>query len=154
MELPAFCNLPILITTEVEPYSQLSKINETTMMTNWRKLYFTLQWRHNERDGVSDHQPHDCLLNCLFRRRLKKTWKLRVSGICAGNSPVTGKFPAQRASNAENVSIWWRHHAIVLAKKNTTKSNKWLNTLYKQRARLAVYFLLYILYNVFFFTTY
>ena len=27
-----------------------------------------------------------------------------------GNSPVTGQFPAQRASNAENVSIWWRHH--------------------------------------------
>ena len=30
--------------------------------------------------------------------------------ICAGNSPVTGEFPAQMASNAENVSIWWRHH--------------------------------------------
>ena len=26
-------------------------------------------WRHNGRDGVSNHQPHDCLLNCLFRRR-------------------------------------------------------------------------------------
>ena len=23
-----------------------------------------------------------------------------------------GEFPAQRASNAENVSIWWRHHAL------------------------------------------
>ena len=34
--------------------------------------------------------------------------KLRVSGICVGNSPVTGEFPAQRASNAENASIWWR----------------------------------------------
>ena len=31
--------------------------------------------------------------------------------ICAGNSPITGEFPAQMASNAENVSIWWRHHA-------------------------------------------
>ena len=30
--------------------------------------------------------------------------------LCAGNSPVTGEFPTQRASNAENVSIWWRHH--------------------------------------------
>ena len=36
--------------------------------------------------------------------------KHRVTGLCAGNSPVTGEFPAQRASNAENVSIWWRHH--------------------------------------------
>ena len=44
------------------------------------------------------------------RRRSKKTSKLRVTGLCEGNSPVTGEFPAQRASNAENVSIWWRHH--------------------------------------------
>ena len=51
-----------------------------------------------------------CLLNHLFRRRSKKTSKLRVTGLCAGNSPVTGEFPTQRASNAENVSFWWRHH--------------------------------------------
>ena len=67
-----------------------------------------LQWRHYGRDSVSNHQAHDCLLNCLFRRRWKKT--LRVTGLCVGNSPVTGEFPAQMASNAENVSIWWRHH--------------------------------------------
>ena len=42
--------------------------------------------------------------------RSKKTSKRRVTGLCAGNSPVTGEFPAQRASNAEKVSIWWRHH--------------------------------------------
>ena len=30
--------------------------------------------------------------------------------LCAGNSLVTSEFPAQRASNAENISIWWRHH--------------------------------------------
>ena len=69
----------------------------------------TLQWRHNGRNGVSNHQPHDCLLNRLFRCRSMKTPKLRVTGPCAGNSPVTGEFAAQRASNAENVSIWWRH---------------------------------------------
>ena len=69
-----------------------------------------LLWRHNGCDGVSNHQPHDCLLNRLFRRRAKKTSKLRVTGLCVGNSPVTGEFPAQMASNAENVSIWWRHH--------------------------------------------
>ena len=75
---------------------------------------FSLQWRHNEHDGVSNHQPHDCLLNRLFRCRSKKTSNLRVTGLCVGNSPVTGEFPAQRASNAENVSIWWRHHWCVL----------------------------------------
>ena len=64
----------------------------------WR---FPLQWRHNEYDGVSNHQLHGCLLNLLFRRRSKKTPKLRVTGLCAGNSPVTGEYPAEMASNAE-----------------------------------------------------
>ena len=40
----------------------------------------------------------------------KNPLKLRVTGLCAGNSPVTGEFPAQMASDAENASIWWRHH--------------------------------------------
>ena len=75
----------------------------------------TLLWRHNGRDGVSNHQPHDCLLNRLFRRRSKQTSKLRVTGLCAGNSPGTGEFPAEMASNAENVSIWWRHHVLYWA---------------------------------------
>ena len=42
--------------------------------------------------------------------KTKKTSKLHVHGLCVGNSRVTGEFPAQKASNAENVSIWWRHH--------------------------------------------
>ena len=76
----------------------------------------SLQRRHNGHDGVSNHQPHQCLLNRLFRRRSKKTSKLRVIGLCVGNSPGTGEFPAQMAINAENVSIWWRHHvtSVVL----------------------------------------
>ena len=40
----------------------------------------------------------------------RKTSKLRVTGLCAGNSPGIGEFPAFMASNAENVSICWRHH--------------------------------------------
>ena len=46
-----------------------------------------LRWRHNDHDGVSNHQPHHCLLNRLFRRRSRKTSKLRVTGLCVGNSP-------------------------------------------------------------------
>ena len=45
-------------------------------------------------------------------RRSKKTSKLLVTGLCAGNSPVTGEFPAQGASNAANASIWWRHNVV------------------------------------------
>ena len=135
---------------------------------HYSDVIITLRWRHNDLDGVSNHQPHGCLLNRLFRRRSKKTSKLRVTGLCVGNSPgpvnsphkgpvtrkmfpfddvimssmasqitgvssvysavcsgadqrthqssaslvfvrgnsqVTGEFPAQWSSNAENVSI-------------------------------------------------
>ena len=91
--------------------TKISKLRITGLL--WRihqKIPFTLQWRHNGRDCVSNHQPHDCLLKRLFMRKSKKASKPRVTGLCQGNSPVTGEFPAQMASNAENVSIWWRHH--------------------------------------------
>ena len=48
----------------------------------------------------------------------KKTWKFRYTGICAGNSPVTVKFPAQKASNGEYGSISWRHHVINRHRRN------------------------------------
>ena len=59
-------------------------IHEAIASTNATK---PLQWRNNGRDTVSNHQPHDCLLNRLCRRRSKKTSKPRVTGLCAGNSP-------------------------------------------------------------------
>ena len=86
-----------------------------------------LRWRHNDHAGVSNHQPPGCLLNRLFRRKSKKTSKLRVTGLCAGNSPGTGEFSAQMASYAENVSIWWRHHAI---RHNTTEFWKCVDYMY------------------------
>ena len=78
----------------------------------FRYVAIPLRWGHNGRDSVSNHQPHDCLLNRLFRRRSKKISKLHATGLCVGNSPGTGEFFAQMASNAENDSIWWRHHAF------------------------------------------
>ena len=57
-----------------------------------------------------NHRRLDCLLNCLFRCRSKKISKLRVTDLCEGNPRVTGVLPSQRANNAENDSIWWRHH--------------------------------------------
>ena len=67
-------------------------------------LPYPLQWRHNRRDGVSNHRPRHCLLNRLFMLWSKKTSKLRVTGLCVGNSPMIGEFPAQMASNAEKCS--------------------------------------------------
>ena len=43
--------------------------------------------RHNDYGGVSNHQPRGCLLKRLFRRKSKETSKLRVTGLCVGNSP-------------------------------------------------------------------
>ena len=69
----------------------------------------SLQWRHNWCDGVSNHQPHDCVLNRLFRHRSK----LRVTGRYVGNSPVTGEFSTMVADGpwafgAEHLRVqWW-----------------------------------------------
>ena len=94
----------------------LLRVHCSVMTVTYREWSVSLQWRHNGCDGVSNNQPHDCLLNRLFRRRSNKTSKLCGTVLRAGNSPVTGEFPAQMASNAENVPIWWRHHDSVKQK--------------------------------------
>ena len=83
-------------------FDRLRMVNPVFIHENTGK--FALQWHHNDHDGVSNHQPRGCLLNRLFRRRSKKTSRLRVTGLCVGNStgpvnsphkgPVTRKmFP-------------------------------------------------------------
>ena len=67
----------------------------------WRSI----QLCHNERDSVSNHRRLDCLLDRLFRRRTKKTSKLRVTGLCEGNQSVTRGFTSQRDSNAKLFSF-------------------------------------------------
>ena len=91
----------------IDDHTNIFITNITTTKQSTTKLasIASFHWHHNEDDGVSNHQPLDCLLNRLFSRRSKKTSKLRVIGPCVGNSPVTGEFLAQRASNAENASI-------------------------------------------------
>ena len=66
----------------------------------------------------------------FFRRRLKKTSKFRVADLCEGNPPVTNGFPSQRASNAENVSIWWRHHETKRSENDNTPQppDQWTNS--------------------------
>ena len=89
----------------------------------WWLQNISLQWRHNVRDGVSNQWRLDCVLNRLLRRRSKKTSKLPVTGLCEENSPVTGEFSAQRASNAENISTWWRHHGDIWASRHPIDVN-------------------------------
>ena len=97
--LPKHISLKILCYLTPRQLLRISRVSIAPIAL--RKWQYTLQWRHNGRDGVSNHQPHDILINRLFRRRSKETPKLRVTGLCVGNSPATGEFPAQMASNAE-----------------------------------------------------
>ena len=87
-------------------------------------LNSALQWRHNGHDSVSNHQPHGCLLNRLFRRRSKKTSNLRVTGLCAGKSPGTPvnsphKWPVTRkcfhlmTSSLKNCSKFETAYSVV-----------------------------------------
>ena len=103
-----------------------AKTQERTHIRPWTQnrhpISCPLSWRHNGLDSVSNHQPHECLLNRSFRRRSKKTSNLRVTGLCSGNSPETGESPAQMASNVENISIWWprqRYNHVITASYRT-----------------------------------
>ena len=73
-------------------------------------ISMSLQWRHNGCDSVSNHQPHDCFSTIYSDTDQWKHQSSALLALCAGNSPEAGEFPAQMDSNAENVSIWWRHH--------------------------------------------
>ena len=83
-----------------------------------------LQWGHNECDSVSNNRRLDCLLNRLFTRWSNKISKLPVTGLCAGNSPVT----ARKASNAENVPF----DDVIMASKHSAvtllHSGRWHHT--------------------------
>ena len=76
--------------------------------------YIALHWRHNDHDCVSNHQPYDCLLNRLFRRKSKKTSKLRVAGLCVGNSPGPVNSPHKGPVTRKMFPFWWRHHGPLL----------------------------------------
>ena len=75
-------------------------------------IWSSLQWLHNERDGVSNDRRLECLLNRFLWRRSKKRSKLRVTGLCEGNPAVTGGISSQSSSKAGIVFIWWSHHGV------------------------------------------
>ena len=92
----------------------------SNIIISFVKCTISLYWRHNGHNCVSNHQPHDCLLNRLFRQRSKKSSKLRVTGLCAGSSsgsvnsphkwPVTRKmFPFD---DAIMLYLFWYQYEI------------------------------------------
>ena len=77
------------------------------------KYCSSLWWRHNDHDSVSNHQPHECLFNRLFRS--KKTSKLRVTGLCVGNSPGPVNSPhegpvTRKMFPFDDVIMWSTNH--------------------------------------------
>ena len=79
------CSISIANALEILQSGSKPSISWLLMARQCKKL--SLHWRHNDHNGVSNHQPYGCLLNRLFRRRSKKTSKLCVTGLCVGNSP-------------------------------------------------------------------
>ena len=73
--------------TSLKVNFQMVKTNDSGLYRQYGCFVHSLQWRHSGHDSVSNNQPYGCLLNRLFRRRSKKTSKLRVIGLCVGNSP-------------------------------------------------------------------
>ena len=110
-----YANVFILITTiitlpqENKEWSLKWYICDMLLILNISKIN-SLQWCHIGRDTASNHRRLDCLLSRLFRRWSKEISNLRVTGLSEGNPPVIGAFPSQRASDANNVPIRWRHH--------------------------------------------
>ena len=97
-----------------ESYSYLVGFTASNLLST------SLQWRNNDHDGVSNHQPHGCLLDRLFRRRSKKTPKLRVTGLCAGNYPGPAnslhKWPVTRKMFPfDDVIMIWNMSAVFCA---------------------------------------
>ena len=80
------------------------------------KFLNSLLWRHNGLDGVSNHRPYHWVLNRLFKRRSQKTSKLRVTGLCEGNSPVNSphKGPVTRKMLPFDDVIMWGKWSVVL----------------------------------------
>ena len=76
------------------------RILVTTGFSSYKVWMYSFMWRHWR-----------VVCECTLRWS-KKTSMLRFTSLCAGNSPVAGESPHKKASNAENVSIWWRHNAL------------------------------------------
>ena len=112
---PMFCKVGISIC--------FTKFNRFSVFNQWRVCLWDcwqsmcpifsqpLRWRHNGLDSVSNHQPHHCLLSRLFGRTSRKHQSSASLAFVRGIHRGPVNFPAHwMASNAENVSIWWRHH--------------------------------------------
>ena len=84
-----------------------SQINDNSNVCATVCSIKTLQWRHNGRDGVSNHQPHHYLLNRLFRHRSKKNIK------APRHWPLCREFTGDRRIPCTNGQLRWKCFLLV-----------------------------------------
>ena len=122
-----FCFLEVKISIPVNSWETFANIFQMCFISSqviylWSRLRKTLRWRHNGPDSVWNHQPNDCLFNRLFRRRSKKTSKLRVTDLCE----FTGdphKWPvARKMFPFDDVIMNHEGHGITQPQKDNTWS--------------------------------
>ena len=99
------------------PTSQVLYLQREHSVTS-NSFMKTSQWRHNERDRVASQITsltivYSTVYSGVDQRKHQRSALLAF--VRRIHPSVTGEFPAQKASNAENISIWWRHHIYDLA---------------------------------------
>ena len=77
-------------------------------------IWFSLQWRHNVHDGVSNHQPHHCLLNRFSSADQRKHQSSASLAFVWGLHRWPVNSPCEWPVTRKNISIWWRHHVIYM----------------------------------------
>ena len=90
--------------TAVNPGGRLSTLEWTTRFG--QRITVMSQWARCRLKSPASRLFTEPFIQAQIEENIKapRHW------LCAGNSPVTGEFLAQMASNAENISVWWHHH--------------------------------------------
>ena len=81
-------------------------------------IWFSLQWRHDEYHGVSNHRRLKCLLNRLFRRTSKKQSKPRATGLCGG----IHQWPVDSPQNGPVRRKWFPFDDVITLKEHSVSA--------------------------------
>ena len=89
----------------------------------------SLQRRHNEHNGVSNHRCLDYLLNGLFKRSSKKASKFHVTGFCVEHSLVTCESPYKAPETRNFFPFFYLMTSLCCAQRQWHDASEWPNIL-------------------------
>ena len=92
-----------------KPFDSQWDLNGSSKSHHISVTSWGVRWRLKSPASRFFVQP---FMQTQIKENIKATRHLPLYGEFAGH-PVTGEFPTQRASNSENVSIWWGHHDLL-----------------------------------------